>query len=186
MDYKLECPVCLEYFQTPKILPCGHTYCDHCLKSIIKDSELTCPECNQVHKGILIGRLPRNYILDKVIESHKNFDFELSNRLLNIELEEYPKNNEKLEERKVVEKEGVREVEEGKRNRNRKGYERGIRFEGPVNEVLLGPRPLEPLAQQGDGMYVIANSRLFLNICRCTYGTIVFLMILNGFTVVYI
>lgn len=185
MDYKLECPVCLEYFKTPKILPCGHTYCEYCLNSLIKDSEVSCPECNQHFKNILIERLPRNYILDKVIESHKNFDFELSNKLLNIELEEYPKKKEK-KVRRVYENE-EKKVEENKVNeKQQKIKNEGKGARRPVNIQFLDPNPQVPLIQQGDGIYMIANSRLFKNICKCTYATIVFLLILNGLTVFYI
>ena len=50
-DDSLLCPVCLEIFQSPKILPgCFHTFCEACLTSITKRFPLTfhCPTCREV------------------------------------------------------------------------------------------------------------------------------------------
>ncbi|KAL3891951.1 hypothetical protein ACJMK2_004193 [Sinanodonta woodiana] len=33
----LQCPICLETFTRPKVLPCGHTYCASCLQSHINN-----------------------------------------------------------------------------------------------------------------------------------------------------
>ncbi|KAK3580244.1 hypothetical protein CHS0354_012771 [Potamilus streckersoni] len=33
----LQCPICLETFKRPKVLPCGHTYCTSCLQSHISN-----------------------------------------------------------------------------------------------------------------------------------------------------
>ena len=45
----LECAVCLDHFQDPKVLPCLHTYCKKCLEKVQKQSDgrsvITCPEC---------------------------------------------------------------------------------------------------------------------------------------------
>ncbi|KAL3892083.1 hypothetical protein ACJMK2_004320 [Sinanodonta woodiana] len=53
-SHALQCPICLETFTRPKVLPCGHTYCASCLQSHINNkvtqSRLTqacfpCPVC---------------------------------------------------------------------------------------------------------------------------------------------
>ena len=42
-----ECPVCHELFTDPKLLPCGHLLCRHCLISWLQSKE-HCPLCRCV------------------------------------------------------------------------------------------------------------------------------------------
>ncbi|XP_026579922.1 E3 ubiquitin-protein ligase TRIM56 [Pseudonaja textilis] len=46
----LTCPLCLERYRQPKILPCLHSYCQACLKKLLGASkrELRCPECREL------------------------------------------------------------------------------------------------------------------------------------------
>ncbi|KAK3593024.1 hypothetical protein CHS0354_005388 [Potamilus streckersoni] len=52
-DKKLNCPICLEIFESPKILPCFHTFCEKCIckhvrglkKENIKSDTIECPIC---------------------------------------------------------------------------------------------------------------------------------------------
>ena len=32
---ELTCPICLDRFQAPKLLPCLHTFCKKCLKDVV-------------------------------------------------------------------------------------------------------------------------------------------------------
>ena len=41
-----ECPVCMEEYQKPQILPCNHSLCEQCLSRIIEDEIVRCPLCN--------------------------------------------------------------------------------------------------------------------------------------------
>ncbi|CAG2233487.1 unnamed protein product [Mytilus edulis] len=45
----LECPICNELFNDtdrhPRVLPCLHSYCYTCLKTLIEQSKYTCPLC---------------------------------------------------------------------------------------------------------------------------------------------
>jgi len=34
----LECPICLERFTDPKVLPCQHTFCRNCLQEFIQSN----------------------------------------------------------------------------------------------------------------------------------------------------
>ena len=45
-----ECSVCFEEYTDPKILPCIHTLCLNCLKTLNKGRRITCPMCNAKHK----------------------------------------------------------------------------------------------------------------------------------------
>ena len=56
----MECAVCLREWNSqtciPRMLPCGHSFCEECLDGVYKQSGegisgvLTCPSCNQEHK----------------------------------------------------------------------------------------------------------------------------------------
>lgn len=45
----LTCPICLERFQNPKVLPCQHTFCCDCLRKIFdnRQKQLPCPTCRK-------------------------------------------------------------------------------------------------------------------------------------------
>lgn len=69
----MECPVCLEIFQIPLLLPgCGHTICKSCAESLITEGNfLRCPECRlvyQLRQGI--KSLPKNVALERTISEH--------------------------------------------------------------------------------------------------------------------
>ena len=73
----LTCSICFEIFKNPKMLPCQHTFCKHCLLSLIqKKSKFYCPLCR---KKVLIGTeesseelFPTNYLMSTLLESYKN------------------------------------------------------------------------------------------------------------------
>ena len=45
---ELICPVCQAEFDDPRILPCGHCYCQHCIRQLLKHSvPFPCPECRK-------------------------------------------------------------------------------------------------------------------------------------------
>ena len=66
LDSQLKCPVCSEHYREPKLLPCGHTICLHCIEDLVSTSSantevlresvaptsdvtLSCPECACEH-----------------------------------------------------------------------------------------------------------------------------------------
>ena len=77
---QITCPVCLDKFENPKVLPCGHSFCsDPCMKSLLnhRSEELQCPECRKTHRipsnpnsGISLGvnAFPDNYGLKGMLE----------------------------------------------------------------------------------------------------------------------
>ena len=50
----LECAICLEKFEEPKVLSCQHSYCRKCLERLMtrlgEDYMITCPECRKQTK----------------------------------------------------------------------------------------------------------------------------------------
>lgn len=46
---QLKCSVCLEEYRKPKLLRCYHSYCQDCIKQLLKRSEgnnmVKCPQC---------------------------------------------------------------------------------------------------------------------------------------------
>ena len=53
-DSQLKCPVCLDLYTNPKILPCHHSFCQECLKGLPQNREargdtyyISCPTCRQ-------------------------------------------------------------------------------------------------------------------------------------------
>ena len=47
----LECAICLDTFEDPRMLRCQHSYCRKCLEKIVvrvgSTYKLTCPECRE-------------------------------------------------------------------------------------------------------------------------------------------
>ena len=53
VDRELTCAICLSRYETPKVLPCLHTYCKGCLEDLVKkarDDHVTCPQCKEDHR----------------------------------------------------------------------------------------------------------------------------------------
>ena len=54
LEEQLTCPVCLDLYTNPKILPCHHSFCQECLEGLPQEKEargdtyyLACPTCRQ-------------------------------------------------------------------------------------------------------------------------------------------
>ena len=70
----LECPVCLDIYRDPRLLPCeagGHTLCKGCIDDLVKGASLTCPVCRAMHdvpEGGT-GKFPRNMVVAGMVDS---------------------------------------------------------------------------------------------------------------------
>ncbi|XP_048586453.1 E3 ubiquitin-protein ligase TRIM9 [Nematostella vectensis] len=97
MEGELTCPICLELFQRPVVLPCSHNLCTRCARRILEprgsskawadwvtenkgpnykshlEPDVKCPSCRRKipvdPRGV--DALPRNLILENVIERFK-------------------------------------------------------------------------------------------------------------------
>ncbi|XP_057686184.1 E3 ubiquitin/ISG15 ligase TRIM25-like [Corythoichthys intestinalis] len=67
MREELSCPICLQLFLDPVVLPCGHNYCQVCILQTINssDKKLQCPECRMEFEGA--QSLQKNFKLGSII-----------------------------------------------------------------------------------------------------------------------
>src|SRR6218665_1493820 len=71
-----DCPICLETFKEPKILPCIHTFCMHCLQKTGEELSknpgdmMPCPVCRKEFTVPETGfeGLQKNFVMDKLTE----------------------------------------------------------------------------------------------------------------------
>ena len=75
LEEQLTCPICLEQFTNPKILPCFHSFCLHCLKGVAPELVegnlcLPCPTCQSPYpnpdKGL--ASLPSSFVINNLTE----------------------------------------------------------------------------------------------------------------------
>lgn len=53
LQEELTCPVCLDLYRDPHLLPCGHNFCKICLDRLKRQADrgrLRCPECRDSHR----------------------------------------------------------------------------------------------------------------------------------------
>ncbi|XP_078345274.1 tripartite motif-containing protein 2-like [Oculina patagonica] len=70
----LECGICLERFEEPKMLTCQHSYCKKCLGRLVTTDEITCPECKrktEVPNGD-VKSLPSNFLINNLLSIRGN------------------------------------------------------------------------------------------------------------------
>ncbi|XP_069167133.1 uncharacterized protein [Procambarus clarkii] len=77
MDNKPEeCSVCFNDYDEnqlrPRTLPCGHTFCCHCIDNAIKNGKLTCPSCRAEHAATASTQFPINYAVEAFVRKLKN------------------------------------------------------------------------------------------------------------------
>ena len=72
---EVSCSVCMTTFTEPKILPCLHTFCLHCLNGILRTSGrhdiIPCPECRrevQVPSSGNLKDLPTNFRINSLLD----------------------------------------------------------------------------------------------------------------------
>jgi hypothetical protein len=77
LNSQLECSVCYQMFQDPRILPCGHTFCLKCLQDIVRaaasetDKTLSCPTCRAAFQvsSQNLQELPKNFTVVQLISA---------------------------------------------------------------------------------------------------------------------
>ena len=75
LEEQLTCPICLEQLTNPKILPCFHSFCLHCLEGVAPELVegnlcLPCPTCRSPcpnpDKGL--ASLPPSFVINNLSE----------------------------------------------------------------------------------------------------------------------
>ncbi|KAM7145496.1 E3 ubiquitin-protein ligase TRIM39-like isoform 2-T2 [Macrochelys suwanniensis] len=69
------CPICLEYFQDPVIIDCGHNFCRACIAQCWEGSA-TAASCPQCRETVQQGNLRPNRQLANVLEIAKRLSFQ--------------------------------------------------------------------------------------------------------------
>ena len=85
------CPVCFEAYEEngnhiPRILPCFHTVCENCIKQLMTENTLGCPECRTKRPAAngILSFLQNKYVISI---SRRNAQFgscEIHNRVINL------------------------------------------------------------------------------------------------------
>ncbi|CAG0891240.1 unnamed protein product [Cyprideis torosa] len=81
-DQLLTCPICLDRYKNPKLLPCQHSFClDPCMEGLIDyvRRQVKCPECRAEHRIPYQGitQFPNNVTLQRFLEIHADITGEL-------------------------------------------------------------------------------------------------------------
>ncbi|OMJ68662.1 hypothetical protein SteCoe_26849 [Stentor coeruleus] len=66
-----ECTICCCEFVRPRVLSCGHTFCEKCIEKLIRNKKLKCPDCRFSHKDVTIDSFPLNFKLNDAIKEKK-------------------------------------------------------------------------------------------------------------------
>ncbi|KAI3356727.1 hypothetical protein L3Q82_003405 [Scortum barcoo] len=74
LAYELSCPICLQLYSDPVVLPCGHNYCRACICKTVNTADKTetlprCPECREEYQGV--ESLQKNFKLCSIIEGYQ-------------------------------------------------------------------------------------------------------------------
>lgn len=70
---ELTCPICLQLYSDPVVLPCGHNYCQACICKTAKNhgscGRTQCPECREEFQGV--ESLQKNFKLCSIVEGYR-------------------------------------------------------------------------------------------------------------------
>ena len=75
VSLELKCMICFEWFgngyKQPRVLECGHTFCEECLMNLIAMSNKKCGNCRETITLKSAGSYPINYGLKRAAEEIK-------------------------------------------------------------------------------------------------------------------
>jgi len=75
---EISCPLCLETFEDPRVLPCRHVYCKApCLEGLAARSEngtISCPECRTVAQVPDVNNLPTAFHINRLKEVYEEME----------------------------------------------------------------------------------------------------------------
>jgi hypothetical protein len=71
----MECSTCLDAFDDPRVLPCGHTFCQRCITRTLQATKTQPPTCSLCRKEWQVpseggaAALPKNYVASSFKDS---------------------------------------------------------------------------------------------------------------------
>ena len=68
VDSALRCQVCRDFYNTPMITSCSHTFCSLCIRHCL-NNDAKCPTCR---KGDQESKLRNNYAMEDLVEAFKS------------------------------------------------------------------------------------------------------------------
>ena len=78
LEEQITCPVCLEHFTNPKVLPCFHSFCLQCLQGVPivlveGNHSLTCPTCRSLCSvpDSRLASLPPSFVANNLMEVYE-------------------------------------------------------------------------------------------------------------------
>ena len=78
IDDTIECPVCFEFYEVsgdhiPRILHCFHTLCEKCVRRLLNNKKMECPQCRAKHSAPEeVKSFPQNkYIISTLRKNSK-------------------------------------------------------------------------------------------------------------------
>ncbi|XP_027871994.1 E3 ubiquitin-protein ligase TRIM7 [Xiphophorus couchianus] len=84
---ELSCPICLQLYNDPVVLPCGHNFCRACISKsadpTYSDKEpLRCPECRETYDGV--DTLQKNVKLSNIVEGFQDSSQNIYEEILDV------------------------------------------------------------------------------------------------------
>ena len=73
LQEELTCPVCLDLYRDPHLLPCGHNFCKTCLDRLKRQADrgrLRCPECRDSHR--CSTNFQKNFKLANIADDYRH------------------------------------------------------------------------------------------------------------------
>lgn len=99
IDSLLECPICNQKFDDPRLIPCGECICNRCLEDkLVRDlSGFNCEFCNEFHKVPVTGFTPVKFL--QKLKEKKSYEVYRSETVENFKnnLKQIQRNIEELE-----------------------------------------------------------------------------------------
>ena len=75
LEEQITCPICLEHFSNPKVLPCFHSFCLQCLQHVLVEGNhsLPCPTCRSscLVPDNGLASLPPSFIISSFMEVYE-------------------------------------------------------------------------------------------------------------------
>ncbi|OQV13536.1 RING finger protein nhl-1 [Hypsibius exemplaris] len=72
LEQLMTCCICMDRFRVPKMLPCQHSFCAHCLEDLYNcvKRQVKCPECRTEHHCSNPENFPTNLTMVRFMEVH--------------------------------------------------------------------------------------------------------------------